>query len=184
LISIIGFAFPFVCFDHCPQDVCSFVVSLNVRNHQPTERKEFMNKQNVTSEYMLLFRGPHWDKGLSPEELQQLMDQVMAWFEGLKEQGKVKGGQPLAPEGRIISGKKGRPVADAISCCKRTAWRRPWPLRNRTRLSNTASPSKSGPCSRSVRFSSVRRTGLLTRRLDENNNHHEIIEYEHTNIEI
>lgn len=61
---------------------------------------------------MLLFRGPHWDKGLSPEELQQLMDQVMAWFEGLKEQGKVKGGQPLGPEGRTISGKKGRPVAD------------------------------------------------------------------------
>ena len=61
---------------------------------------------------MLLFRGPHWDKGLSPEEVQRLMDQVMAWFEGLKEQGMVKGGQALGPEGRTVSGKKGRPVAD------------------------------------------------------------------------
>ena len=61
---------------------------------------------------MLLFRGACWDKGLSPEEVQQLMRQVMAWFEGLKEQGKVKVGQPLGPEGRTVSGNKRRPVAD------------------------------------------------------------------------
>jgi hypothetical protein len=61
---------------------------------------------------MLLFRGPHWDKGLSPEELQQLMGQVMAWFEGLKEQGRVKAGQPLGAESRTVSGKKGQQVVD------------------------------------------------------------------------
>jgi hypothetical protein len=61
---------------------------------------------------MLFFRGPHWDKGLSPEELQQAMGKVMAWFEGLKEQGRVKGGQPLGAEGRTVSAKKGRQVAD------------------------------------------------------------------------
>ena len=65
-----------------------------------------------TSEYMLLFRGACWDKGLSPEEAQRLMGQVMAWFEGLKEQGRVKAGQPLGPEGKTVSGKKARPVAD------------------------------------------------------------------------
>jgi len=63
------------------------------------------------SEYLLLFRGEHWDKGLAAEELQQVMDKVMAWFEGLQNQGKVKASQPLAPEGRIVSG-KGRTVAD------------------------------------------------------------------------
>ncbi len=71
-----------------------------------------MSTQTPTSEYMLLFRGPCWDKGLTPEELQQVMDRVMGWFEGLKEQGRVKGGQPLGAEGRIVSGKKGRTVAD------------------------------------------------------------------------
>ena len=71
-----------------------------------------MSRPNPTSEYMLLFRGPHWDKGLSPEELQQVMGQVMAWFEELKEQGRVKAGQPLSAAGRTVSGKKGRPVAD------------------------------------------------------------------------
>jgi hypothetical protein len=66
-----------------------------------------MSTPNPTSEYMLLFRGPHWDKGLSPEELQQLMGQVMGWFDGLQRQGKVKAGQPLGPEGRTVAGKKG-----------------------------------------------------------------------------
>jgi hypothetical protein len=60
---------------------------------------------------MLLFRGPHWDKGLSDEKLQRTMDRVMAWFEELKDQGKVKGGQPLGPENRVVSGKS-RTVAD------------------------------------------------------------------------
>jgi hypothetical protein len=40
------------------------------------------------------------------------MNQVMAWFEGLKQQGIVKAGQPLAPEGRTVSGNKGRAVSD------------------------------------------------------------------------
>ena len=71
-----------------------------------------MSTQNTTSEYMLLFRGACWDKDLSPEETQRLMNQVMAWFEGLKQRGIVKAGQPLAPEGRTISGKKGRAVLD------------------------------------------------------------------------
>ena len=66
---------------------------------------------NPTSEYLLLFRGEHWDKGLSPEDLQHVMGQVMAWFEGLKQQGRVKAGQPLGAQGRTISGSR-RTVAD------------------------------------------------------------------------
>lgn len=61
---------------------------------------------------MLLFRGPHWDKGLSPEELQQVMNQVMTWFDGLKQKGMYKAGQPLGAEGKTISGKKVRTVSD------------------------------------------------------------------------
>ena len=61
---------------------------------------------------MLLFRGPHWDKGLSADELQQVMEKVTAWFEGLNERGRVKGSQPLSAVGRIISGTNGRFVVD------------------------------------------------------------------------
>jgi hypothetical protein len=71
-----------------------------------------MNTEATTGEYMLLFRGTQWDKGLSPQELQQVMDKVMAWAEGLQGQGKARVGQPLGAQGRIVSGKKGGFVAD------------------------------------------------------------------------
>lgn len=71
-----------------------------------------MSTGTKTSEYMLLFRGTHWDKGLSPEEIQKIVAQWYAWFERLTQQGKAKAGQPLMHEGKIVSGKKGRTVAD------------------------------------------------------------------------
>ncbi len=71
-----------------------------------------MNTESKTSEYMLLFRGTHWHKGLSPEQLEQVTNDWMAWFKRLKESGKVKAGQPLEREGKIVSGKKGRTVSD------------------------------------------------------------------------
>ncbi|MEW6160220.1 MAG: YciI family protein [Verrucomicrobiota bacterium] len=71
-----------------------------------------MNEQNKTPEYMLLFRGTHWDKTLSPEQIQNVMTRWMGWFERLTNQGVVKAGQPLTHEGRIVSGKQGRTVSD------------------------------------------------------------------------
>jgi hypothetical protein len=61
---------------------------------------------------MLLFRGPQWDRGLSTDELQQAMNKVMAWFEGLNKRSKIKGAQPLGGQGRVISGTDGRFVVD------------------------------------------------------------------------
>ena len=66
-------------------------------------------KQN---EYLLLFRGSQWDKGLSTEQLESVMNRFMGWFDDLKQQGKLKAGQPLEHEGRTVSGKNGRTVAD------------------------------------------------------------------------
>jgi hypothetical protein len=74
-----------------------------------------MNTETTTGEYMLLFRGPHWDRGLSQQELQAAMDKMMAWFEGLNERGKVKAGQPLGAQGRIISGINGQLVVEGSS---------------------------------------------------------------------
>jgi hypothetical protein len=70
-----------------------------------------MNAQNKNG-YMLIFRGNDWHKGLSPEEMQAVSERWMAWFKGLIEEGKVLAGNPLAPEGKIVSGKSGRVVAD------------------------------------------------------------------------
>jgi hypothetical protein len=71
-----------------------------------------MNTQTTSPEYLLLGRGTHWDKGLSPEEIQKIMSRANAWFDRLTSQGKAKAGQPLAHEGKIVSGKNGRIVTD------------------------------------------------------------------------
>lgn len=62
--------------------------------------------------YLLIFRGTDWHKGLSPEQMQQVVGDWMAWFERLGREGKVAGGNPLENEGKVISGKGGRIVAD------------------------------------------------------------------------
>jgi hypothetical protein len=71
-----------------------------------------MTTPTITSEYMLLFRGMHWDKNLSPEEIQNVMSRWIAWFDRLTQEGKAKAGQPLTEKGKIISGKKGQKVVD------------------------------------------------------------------------
>jgi hypothetical protein len=70
-----------------------------------------MSTQNK-SEYLLIFRGTDWDKGLSPEQIQKVTGEFMAWFQRLLKEGTAKTGQPLEHEGKIVSGKKGRTVAD------------------------------------------------------------------------
>jgi hypothetical protein len=71
-----------------------------------------MSEQTKKSDYMLIFRGTDWHKGLSPEEMQKVADQWMAWFKGLLETGKATAGNPLENAGKVVSGKKGRIVAD------------------------------------------------------------------------
>src|SRR5207248_5009731 len=66
----------------------------------------------TTSDYLLLFRGNVWDRGLSPAQIQKVVADWMAWFERLKAEGKCLGGHPLGEEGKVVSGKQGRTVAD------------------------------------------------------------------------
>jgi hypothetical protein len=71
-----------------------------------------MSTQAKTSDYMLLFRGTDWHKGLSPDEIQTVTNQWMSWFERLTNEGKARAGHPLEGTGKIVSGKNGRIVAD------------------------------------------------------------------------
>src|SRR5215510_8126399 len=72
-----------------------------------------MSIESTPTEYLLLFRNAgDWHRGLSPQELQEVTDRWMTWFNRLSEQGKVTTGQPLMPEGKIVSGKNGQFVAD------------------------------------------------------------------------
>src|SRR5579859_147062 len=71
-----------------------------------------MSTQTKSPQYMFLFRGNEWQKGLSPEEMQRIAGQWMAWFERLTAQGKVTAGSPLETEGKVVSGKNGRVISD------------------------------------------------------------------------
>jgi hypothetical protein len=62
--------------------------------------------------FMLLFVGMDWHQGLSPEEMQKVSEQWMAWFKRLTEEGKAISGHPLERDGKTVSGKNGRVVAD------------------------------------------------------------------------
>jgi hypothetical protein len=70
-----------------------------------------MNTQNENG-HMLLFSSNEWYKQLSHDEIQKVITQTKAWFEGLHGDGKVKGGQALARRGAIVSGGNGRLVSD------------------------------------------------------------------------
>ena len=63
-----------------------------------------MKTQNQNG-YMLLFLGTELRKSLSPEELQKVSENWMAWFRRLTEEGKAVAGNPLEREGKIVSGK-------------------------------------------------------------------------------
>jgi hypothetical protein len=61
--------------------------------------------------YLLIFRSTDWYKGLSPEEMQQVADRWMAWFNRLKDEGSAVAGNPLEREGKVVAGKN-RVVSD------------------------------------------------------------------------
>lgn len=60
---------------------------------------------------MLLFRGTDWDKGLSPEQVQQIVADWYVWFNGLIQDGRAIDGKPLMEKGKLVTGKNGQ-VAD------------------------------------------------------------------------
>lgn len=68
----------------------------------------------ANSPFMLLFRnaGPETHQHLSAEQRRQLAAQWNSWYESLAAAGKVKHGQPLALNGRVVSGARGERVVD------------------------------------------------------------------------
>lgn len=71
-----------------------------------------MNPQTPTTEHLLLIRGTHWNHGMSPAELQQVMTNFYAWVESLTKDGILRGAQPLMEEGKLVNGAKGASVTD------------------------------------------------------------------------
>ncbi len=70
------------------------------------------NPQAPTDEFLLLIRGTHWNHGLSPAELQDVMTRFYEWVDDLSRRGIHKGAQPLMEEGKLVSGPRGSTVTD------------------------------------------------------------------------
>jgi hypothetical protein len=71
-----------------------------------------MSNESHNEGYMLLFLNNTWHDGLSMEEMQSVASKWMDWFKDLSAKGIATAGQPLAPTGKVISGKGGRNVSD------------------------------------------------------------------------
>ena len=54
------------------------------------------------SEYLVISRG-RWDRDKSPQEIQQAIDAFYVWHDRLVHEGKMKSGQRLATQGKIVS---------------------------------------------------------------------------------
>ncbi len=67
-----------------------------------------------TAPFLLLFRnaGPDVHQHLTPQQRQQMTQQWNDWYDGLAAQGKVQHGRPLGPQGRVVTGDRGRNVVD------------------------------------------------------------------------
>ena len=61
-----------------------------------------MADPNSAAEYLVISRG-RWDADATPAQIQAAIDAFYAWHARLTAEGKMKPGQRLAPEGRIVS---------------------------------------------------------------------------------
>jgi len=61
-----------------------------------------MAEPSSSAEYLVISRG-QWDADASPAQIQAAIDAFYVWHAGLVAEGKMKAGQRLAPEGRIVS---------------------------------------------------------------------------------
>ena len=60
-----------------------------------------MSEQTPPAEYLVIARG-QWDKNLSQDQIQNVIDQFYTWYDRLIDEGKIKRGQRLAYEGKTV----------------------------------------------------------------------------------
>jgi len=97
----------------CPDRQRSIVV--RVRTHSADARTdETVQTPSPASLYLLIFRDSTVNgyRALSPEERQHLLRRWNEWFESLLDSQVIQGGNPVDPEGRVISGMGGSQVDD------------------------------------------------------------------------
>lgn len=62
--------------------------------------------------FMLLLRGGVSNRDLSAEQLQRQIERYMSWIDKLRREGRFVAGEPLAEEGKVLSGKNAGTITD------------------------------------------------------------------------
>jgi hypothetical protein len=66
-----------------------------------------MDSASFKSEYLLLFRGTDWYRGLTAEEIKKIMTAWMAWSDRLVAEGRSKARRSLGGTSKVVSGSQG-----------------------------------------------------------------------------
>jgi hypothetical protein len=98
------------------------------------------------SEFLYVYRGGS-RAGLSPEQIQQIMQKWMSWMQGLAEKGHLKDrGHPLEGAGKLVSG-RGKNVTDGPYAEKDLVCSNPsGPLHRPSRRLSSRTPSATMSC--------------------------------------
>ena len=68
-----------------------------------------MSEPPPSAEYLVISRG-EWDRSLSRDQIENVIDQFYRWLERLVDEGKMRRGQRLTYEGKTISQKNVKEV--------------------------------------------------------------------------
>ena len=79
---------------------------MSLKQHYPVGSE--MNPERDPKQFMLLFRHGPWDAGLGEDEIEKIMEQVRAWFDGLSAAGKIAAGSPLEEGGKTVQVRNGQ----------------------------------------------------------------------------
>ena len=60
-----------------------------------------MSERTPSAEYLVIARG-QWDKTLSRDQIQDVIDQFYTWLDRLVDEGKMRRGQRLTYEGKTV----------------------------------------------------------------------------------
>ena len=60
-----------------------------------------MSERTPPAEYLAIARG-QWDKNLSRDKMENVIDRFYTWYDRLIDEGKIKRGQRLAYEGKTV----------------------------------------------------------------------------------
>lgn len=64
------------------------------------------------SQYLYVFRSLQSTPDPTPEQMEQIMGEWMAWIRDIRAKGRYHGGDPLDDSGKVLRGQKGSTITD------------------------------------------------------------------------